>query len=67
MRQEKVQDIFIRLVFGKKHAPHSSGTNNADSISLYSDVAGQGIFQLSNLAHQFEFLIFFFFFIFFIR
>nr|CAH0105862.1 unnamed protein product [Daphnia galeata] len=41
VRQEKVQDIFIRLVFGKKHAPHPSGTNNADSISLYSDVAGQ--------------------------
>jgi hypothetical protein len=46
VRQEKVQDIFIRLVFGKKHAPHPSGTNNADSVSLYSDVAGQGTFQL---------------------
>uniref|UniRef100_A0A0P5RMU8 DmX protein 2 n=1 Tax=Daphnia magna TaxID=35525 RepID=A0A0P5RMU8_9CRUS len=42
VRQEKVQDIFIRLVFGKKHgAPHSSGANNADSISLYSDVVCQ--------------------------
>ncbi|XP_046448229.1 dmX-like protein 2 isoform X2 [Daphnia pulex] len=41
VRQEKVQDIFIRLVFGKRHAPHASGTNNADSISLYSDIADE--------------------------
>lgn len=44
VRQEKVQDIFIRLVFGKKHvAHHSSGAANADSASVYSDAAGQGI------------------------
>lgn len=44
VRQEKVQDIFIRLVFGKKHAAvHSSGNANADSVSVYSDAAGQGI------------------------
>lgn len=43
VRQEKVQDIFIRLVFGKKHAtPHSTGNANADSVSVYSDAAGQG-------------------------
>lgn len=43
VRQEKVQDIFIRLVFGKKHAaPHGTGNTNADSVSVYSDAAGQG-------------------------
>lgn len=48
VRQEKVQDIFIRLVFGKKHtAPHSSGNANADSVSVYSDAAGQGMYANS--------------------
>ena len=43
VRQEKVQDIFIRLVFGKKHVtPHTIGTSNVDSVSVYSDAAGQG-------------------------
>lgn len=44
VRQEKVQDIFIRLVFGKKHIhSHSLGGNNVDSASVYSDPTGQGI------------------------
>lgn len=43
MRQEKVQDIFIRVVFGKKHAvSHTAGAINVDSVSVYSDPAGQG-------------------------
>jgi hypothetical protein len=45
VRQEKVQDIFIRLVFGKKHITYSTGANNAaDSVSVYSDPTGQGIY-----------------------
>ena len=58
MRQEKVQDIFIRLVFGKKHAtPHSTGAANIDSVSVYSDVAGQGMLYLAEF--HFSFLTYF--------
>ena len=44
VRQEKVQDIFIRLVFGKRvnHQTHqATGTSNADAMSVYSDAAAQ--------------------------
>jgi DmX-like protein len=44
VRQEKVQDIFIRLVFGKRvnHQTHqTTGTSNADAMSVYSDAAAQ--------------------------
>lgn len=58
MRQEKVQDIFIRLVFGKKHAaPHNAGNANADSVSVYSDMGGQGTSNLvNNVVLRYKFL-----------
>ena len=43
VRQEKVQEIFIRLVFGKRHSINhqNAGFSNVDSVSVYSDALGQ--------------------------
>lgn len=43
VRQEKVQDIFIRLVFGKRISENhpGAGASNVDAMSLYSDAVAQ--------------------------